>query len=94
MKRYYYEIPPHVAMNEAAELYRYMALGVSAKTEYLDKRHQTIFNNLEYLQGQIGRVGTQDLAAYLAEHNLLNAAGGLSYVQKVFNSLEPMEAAI
>jgi hypothetical protein len=92
-KRYFFEVPSHVAMVEAAALYNFMALGETTKTEYLDKRHQYIFSNLENLMEQVGTgcVGTQELCAYLSEQNLLNAAGGLAYVQKIFNCLEPME---
>jgi len=93
-KRYFYSVPSHVALCEAAELYNFMASGEATKTNYLDKRHQCIFNNLESLMQQIGRVGTQELVSYLNEQNLLNAAGGLGYVQKIFNCLEPMEAVI
>ena len=92
MKRYFYKVPPHVAASEAAELYRYMALGATDKTEYLDKRNQCIFNSLENLMQQIGRVGTRELIQYLNEQELLNAVGGVGYVTKVFNGLEPMEA--
>jgi replicative DNA helicase len=91
-KRYFYQVPSHVALVEAAQLYDFMATGETTKTEYRDKRHQCIFYNLQHLLGQIGRMGTQQLAAYLTEQNLLNAAGGLGYIQKVFDSLEPAEA--
>jgi len=91
-KHYFYQVPSHVSNAEAAELYRFMATGETEKTEYLDKRNQLIFDNLKNLIQQIGRVGTQQFCQYLTDQNLLNAAGGLAYVHKVFDSLEPMEA--
>ena len=93
-KRYFYQVPSHVSVVEAAALYDYMAKGETDKTEYLDKRNQCIFDSLEHLTGQIGRVGTQELAAYLTDQQLLEKAGGLGYLQKVFSSLEPIEATI
>jgi replicative DNA helicase len=92
MKRCFYQVPAHVSYAEAAELYRYMATGETAKTEFLDKRNQLIFDVLEHLIKQVGRVGTEQFCQYLTEHDLLNAAGGLPYVQKIFNYLEPLEA--
>ena len=92
MKRYFYQVPQHVSYYEAAALFQYMATGEPEKTQFLDKRNQLIFDVLEHLQQQVGRVGTRQFIQYLTEHDLLNAAGGLDYVQKVFNSLEPLEA--
>ena len=94
MTRHFYTVPSHVAMVEAYELFCYMATGETKKTEYLDPRHQCIFNILENLLRQIGRVGTQQLVADLSRQHLLEKAGGLAYVQKVFNCLETMEAVI
>jgi len=91
-KRYFYSVPTHVQIYEAAELFNFMASGEATKTEYIDRRNQCIFDNLERLMQQIGRVGTQELVSYLSDQNLLNTAGGGDYVKKVFNSLEPEEA--
>ena len=92
MKKYFYQVPIHVSTMEAAELYEYMATGEATRIEYLDKRNQIIFDSLEHLTCQLGRVGTQDLIQYLTEYRLLENVGGLTYVQRVFNSLEPEEA--
>ena len=91
-KRYYYQVPVHVANAEAAALYEFMATGEETKKDYLDERNQIIHDNLEHLINVSGRVGTQEFIQYLTEYKVLENAGGLSYVQKVFNSLEPMEA--
>ena len=92
--RYFYEVPAHVAAAEAAMLYELMATGETTKTDYLDKKNQFIFDNLSHLMEQVGRVGTQQFTAYLTDQNLLNAAGGLGYIQKVFNCLEPQEVIL
>jgi len=92
MKRCFFQVPPHVSSIEAAELYRFMATGETTKTEFLDKRNQLIFDVLEHLIQQAGRVGTRQFCQYLIENDLLNAAGGLDYVKKIFCSLEPLEA--
>jgi hypothetical protein len=65
-----------------------MATGEARKTKFLDKRNQIIFNNLEHLKCQLGEVGTRELITYLAEYNLLEAAGGSIYIEKVFDNLE------
>lgn len=91
-RRYFYKVPAHVSYAEAAELYSLMATGETTKTDYLDKRNQLIFEHLSRLMEMIGSVGTQQFTAYLTEQNLLIAAGGSGYIQKVFGCLEPEEA--
>ncbi|MCL2185255.1 MAG: hypothetical protein FWB86_05290 [Treponema sp.] len=91
-KRYYYDVPNHVTISEAADLYRTMATGIVTKTDYLDEKNQIIFDTLIHLTTQCGFIGTKELIAYLTEFKVLEAAGGLAYVQKVFNGLEPAEA--
>jgi len=92
MKRYFFQVPAHVSYAEAAALYEFMAKGETTKTEYLDKRNQQIFDSLETLIQQEGLVGTRRLCEFMDEYSLLSAAGGLAYVKKVFNHLEPLEA--
>jgi hypothetical protein len=91
VKLYHYDVPSHVATCEAAALYEFMARGKTEKREYLDRRNQCLFDSLEHLIQMLGRIGTQELVSYLSDQELLNTAGGLSYVQKVFNHLEPLE---
>ena len=91
MKRYFFKIPAHVAMYEAAALYDLMARGECDRSKFLDERHQLFFDTLTHLHKQTGMTGTQELVEYLREHGLLESAGGIAYVQKVFNCLEPAE---
>jgi replicative DNA helicase len=91
MKRYYFKIPTTVAVVETAALYRFMATGESDVKEFLDKRHQILFDNLTHLQKQIGMTGTQQLITFLQSQNILEAAGGTEYIKKVFDCLEPTE---
>jgi replicative DNA helicase len=94
MKQYFYEVPDHVSVTEAAALYEYMATGKTKKTEYLKEKNQVIYNQIENLNQKNGRIGTQQLINHLTEYNLLDNCGGLSYIQKVFNGLEPEELII
>jgi hypothetical protein len=57
----------------------------------LDKRNQILFDNLSHLQEQIGMTGTQQLILFLQSQNQIEAAGGVEYVRKVFDGLEPAE---
>jgi hypothetical protein len=91
MKRYFFKVPAHVAMIEAAALFDLMALGECDRSEFLDQRHHTLYGCLVHLQRQNGMTGTQELVCYLREHGLLEVAGGIAYVQKVFGCLEPAE---
>jgi replicative DNA helicase len=89
MKVNYFDVPITVAYAEAADLYRLMAIGDCRRKTFLDKRHQILFNNLTTLQQQIGIVGTNQLIQYLSEYRKIDEAGGVAYVKKVFNNLEP-----
>jgi len=93
MKKKFFKPPAHVLNNEAAALYEQMALGSAIKSQFLDRRNQIIFDTLIDLQKQTYCPGSEELIAYLAESNLLEAVGGIDYVQKVFCGLEPSEVA-
>jgi len=90
MKRFFIT-PNAVAVVETAALFRLMATGESDMKDFLDKKNQILFDNLSHLQEQIGQVGTQQLISYLNEQNLIEDAGGESYVKKIFCGLEPAE---
>jgi hypothetical protein len=95
-KRYFYQVPAHVSTAEAAALYEFMATLEPNKTKFLDKCNQCIFDVLNDLtigiDGYRYFIGTQELIHHLSDNDFLEKAGGLAYVQKVFNSLEPMGA--
>jgi len=91
MKRYYFKISPQESVFEESQLYRFMAYGESLTKIFLDKRNQIIFDNLSHLQEQIGPVGSQQLISYMIEQNLIEEAGGESYIRKIFCGLEPAE---
>jgi len=91
VKRNFYQVPAHVAAAEAAALYEFMATGEPEKTQFLDEKNQILFDSLENLMAQAGRVGTEQLCQYLIEMNLLDSVGDLAYVKKVFACLEPAE---
>jgi len=91
----YFEVPSHVSIAEAASLYRFMATQQPSQTKFLDKRNQFIFDELNcYMKDAWGGrryVGTHEFIMRLTESELLEKAGGIGYVQKVFNGLEPEE---
>jgi len=91
MKNKYFNVPSNVANSEAADLYRLMAIGECERNIFLDKRHQIIFDHLTHLKQKLGVIGTLQLISYLIEQNLIDVAGGESYVNKIFCGLEPAE---
>ena len=86
-------IPYHVGSYEAAQLYYYMVTGKTSQKEYQDERNQIIHDMIEHLLGQVLEIGTSILIDSLTSDNLLEAAGDIAYIEKVFNNYEPMEAA-
>ena len=93
MIRNFFQVPNHVLTMETAFLFEFMATGKTIKKEYLDKRNQIIYDNLDHLINQNGRIGTKEFVSYLTEYNLLETAGGIDYINKVFDSFE-IEGAI
>jgi replicative DNA helicase len=56
---------------------------------FYDRRHNQIYENLDYLQRQAFRPGASSLILYLKEYGALDRAGGETYVRAIFQDLEP-----
>jgi len=91
MKHIFFVVPKNVEYVEAADLFRLMAIGESDRKVFLDRKHQILFDHLTHLQEQVGPAGTELLIQSLTDEGRIDDAGGIAYVKKVFNGLEPSE---
>ena len=85
-------VPPHVALTEAAALFEFMVTKKTTRTEFLYKRHKIIFDALEWISRDRYFIGTRELIDYLTDEQQLNEAGGEAYIKKIFAGFEPAEA--
>jgi len=81
--------PSHIPIHEAYSLYHHMVTGQPTQQKYLDQRHQIIHKAIEWMYeiGWATNMSTMSLISYLFEENLLEAAGGEAYINKIFGDL-------